>query len=243
MGTGADWEPVARTLAARFHCLAVDWPGHGQTPLSTAQGIGYAQWNAVLNDTLTAHGLPAVTLIGYSMGGRLALDFALRYPHRVQTLALISANPGIGDPAQRAARRCWDADNARRLREDGLPAFLQYWYNLPLFASLDAVPGRKPAVIARRSGQDAKTLAQIITTISPGTQPSLWPHLSALKIPVLAVYGQLDEKYQNLTREMSRRHPHIRTVGVPQAGHAVHVEQPEALTKIIANFLGDASHE
>lgn len=237
LGSGQDWEIIAQRLAMRYYCLAPDWPGHGRSPLQAAPAITYADWNAALETTLDACGLEQVTLVGYSLGGRLALDFAIRNPQRLQALIIISANPGIEEPDARSERVRWDAENARRLRTDGLESFLNYWYDLPLFASLDRIPGRKEAVIARRSGQDAETLAQIITALSPGNVPALWPNVPALTTPTLALYGHLDAKYRTITQALAARHPRIRAMGVPFAGHALHVERPDRIAQILCAFL------
>ncbi len=237
MGTHADWQPLLPRLAQRFYCLTPDWPGHGRTPLTAADGIGYAQWNAALAAALSARGLQRVRLVGYSLGGRLALDFALRYPQRVQALALLSANPGLEEAEARRQRAAWDEANARRLRAEGLDAFLQNWYDLPLFASLERFPGLKDRLRARRGGQSAEAMAAVIQAMSPGRQPSRWAALHRLDMPVLALAGRLDSKYTRLTARLAAANPRIHAVYLPFAGHALHLERPQRTAHILCAFF------
>ncbi len=235
LGTGADWDALRRRLAPRRRGYAPDLPGHGTTPL-TPGPQSYSAWVAWLAAWLEARGLRRVHLVGYSLGGRLALAFALTHPQRVASLALESANPGLSDPHERAARAYLDAQRAEVIRRQGLRAFLAEWYRLPLFASLDAHPGLREALLAQRSRQNALAMAQVIAEMSPGVQPDLTPHLDALDLPVLLVTGAQDPKYPALLRQMAERLPRARYVEVPHAGHNVHREQPAALALWLEDF-------
>ena len=77
----------------------------------------------------------AAHLLGYSMGGRLALYFALAYPERTRTLTLVSASPGIASLTERAERRRRDNALADRIEQDGIAAFVDYWQSLPMWKS------------------------------------------------------------------------------------------------------------
>ena len=183
LGQGADWEALRRRWAPR-PTYAPDLPGHGATPLRPGRQ-SYASWARWLAARLDERGLTRVHLVGYSLGGRVALAFALTHPQRVVSLALESANPGIGDPQARAERARLDAERAERIRRQGLRTFLEAWYRMPLFASLAAHPGLRERLVAQRSRQDAATMARVIAEMSPGVQPDLTPRLGELKMPVL----------------------------------------------------------
>src|SRR5215217_7313125 len=115
MGSSADWQDAMATMRDPAFCIAVDLPGHGVsrglTPGSyTMEGSA----RAVIR-TLEDLGLERALVAGYSMGGRLALYLALRYPERCAGLFLESASPGLESDQERNARRAKDEERARRL--------------------------------------------------------------------------------------------------------------------------------
>jgi len=234
LGRGADWDALRRRFPSR-PTHAPDLPGHGATPLRPGRQ-SYAAWVSWLADWLDARCLKRVHLVGYSLGGRVALAFALAHPQVVVSLTLESANPGLREPQARAERARLDAARADLIRRKGLRNFLESWYRLPLFASLDAHPGLREALITRRSQQNAEDMARVVAEMSPGQQPDLTPRLAELSMPVLLVTGERDPKYPQRLREMARRVPHARLVIVPQAGHNVHLEAEHAFGRLLLDF-------
>lgn len=235
MGAGTDWRPVVSALEEEAFSLTLDLPGHGASldgpdHLYCMEGATQA-----LADVLDDARVDRCTLVGYSMGGRVALYFALFHPGRVHRLVLESASPGIDDEAARAERRALDAERARRIRED-LDAFLRDWYRQPLFASLrrhDLVA----EMVARRRANDPAELARALRGLSPGRQPSLWGRLEDLSPRTLVLTGALDDKYAETTAEATARIPDARRVLVPGAGHNVHAERPQAFLAHLVHFL------
>lgn len=235
MGSGDDWTQIATRFVDRFYCLLPDLPGHGGTPLDV--GLGYAAWASALRDELSAQGIERVHLIGYSMGGRLALYFALSYPDRVESLVLESANPGIVDEIEREERAALDDKLAARLRRDGMGAFLEFWYNIPLFASLNESPALKDELIHKRADQNPENMARILSELSPGRQPELWSRLSELEMPTLLVAGELDEKYCRITSQMAATMLKSTRVALPTCGHNTHQENPRLFGYHLAEWL------
>jgi len=224
MGTGADWMDVASRFSDRFYCLMLDLPGHGETPLD--ENISYEVWASLLKEDLFLLGIEKTHLIGYSMGGRLALYFALTYPEMVEKLVLESANPGIVDESERKERAALDDKLAARLRRDGMMAFLEFWYNIPLFASLNEYPTLKDELIHKRADQDPENMARVLSELSPGRQPELWSRLPTLQPPTLLVAGELDEKYCRITSQMAATLPKSTCVTLLKCGHNTHFENP-----------------
>ncbi|MEF8796707.1 MAG: 2-succinyl-6-hydroxy-2,4-cyclohexadiene-1-carboxylate synthase [Salinivenus sp.] len=235
MGAGSDWTPVVSALETDVFSLTVDLPGHGDSlgrpdHLYCMEGATQA-----LADVLDDAGIDRCTLVGYSMGGRAALYFALFHPDRVHRLVLESVSPGVEGDEARARRRAVDAERARRIRED-LDAFLRDWYRMPLFASLER-HGLVEDMVARRRANDPDELARALRGLSPGRQPPLWDRLGDLSAPTLVLTGALDEKYTDTTAQAYMQIPDARRVLVPRAGHNVHAERPQAFLAHLADFL------
>ena len=171
------------------------------------------------------------------MGGRLALDLALRYPERCSALFLESTSPGIEDAAEREARRRSDEEKAARLEAGDLASFLRDWYQQPIFASLARREVLLRETIEARRRNDPAELARSLRGMGTGSQPSLWGELAELEAPALAVAGELDEKYAGISTRMAYLNPRIRASIVPGAGHNVRLEAPETCFALLKHFL------
>ncbi len=233
LGRGMDWQDLAARLPA-VHLVAPDLPGHGAAahlpdgvfPMESAA-------TAVL-DTMDARGIDRAALLGYSMGGRLALFLALHAPERFTHLVLESASPGLKTDAERAERRRLDADRAAEIAAD-LPGFLERWYALPLFAQTPHETRHR--LVQQRAHNDAGGLARSLALMGTGAQPSLWPHLPALRVPTTLVVGARDAKFVAVAQAMAAANAGLRVALVPGAGHTVHLDAPEAFAALVAQSL------
>jgi len=237
MGSGADWAGAISALDERFYCVVPDLPGHGASlglPPEAYTIEGAARMLLHLLDELDAE-RPVV--VGYSMGGRLALYLALRHPERCSRLFLESASPGIKDPVEREVRRRADEERAARLGSGDLAGFLEDWYRQPLFASLARHEGLLRETIEARLRNDPGELARSLRGMGTGNGPSLWGELGALRAPALAVAGELDEKYVGVAARMASLGPRVRTAVVAGAGHNVHLEAPGAYLALLEGSL------
>ena len=237
LGAGSDWDEVVKTLREKFYCIAVDLPGHGLSldlPPATYTVEGAARELSRLIEDL-AIGRPGV--VGYSMGGRLALYLALRHPERCAGLFLESASPGLADEGERAARRKNDEEKARRLESGNFREFLGDWYRQTLFASLARNEELLLRTIEARLHNDPAELARSLRGMGTGSQPSLWGELSGLKVPTLAAAGELDKKFVQIGNRMKSESPMINFSEVPGVGHNVHGEAPESYTGLLQDFL------
>lgn len=238
MGQGDDWLPIATHFAPPFYCLLPDLPGHGQhlnLPLTTPLDFqtlaqAFIQWLDELN-------LATIALVGYSMGGRLALYLATHYPHRIKYLIVESANPGVSNEEDRKKRAKVDDERANLLCTTPLKDFLEQWYAMPLFQSLQQYPHRLNHLKQKRSRNNPQYLAKVIAALSPGRQLPLWTALPTLTMPVLLLAGGLDKKYTTLMTKMNALIPQSTLKIMPQAGHTIHLEQPLWFTQQLQNFL------
>jgi 2-succinyl-6-hydroxy-2,4-cyclohexadiene-1-carboxylate synthase len=235
MGSSEDWCPLIGGMDEQAFCLGVDLPGHGHSLDCPAHVYSMEGATQALADVLDAAGIHRCTLVGYSMGGRVALYFALFHPERVRRLVLESASPGLPTEAERAERRALDEQRAQRI-EENLGAFLDDWYRQPLFASLER-HGLVEEMVRRRRANDPDGLARALRGLSPGAQPSLWNRLPDLSVPTLVLTGARDDKYRAVTERTADRLPDARRAVVPGAGHNVHAERPQAFLAQLGRFL------
>jgi len=238
-GNGDTWAPLLPALAAQYRTVAPDLLGHGETDAPTDPGR-YRMERCVedLLGLLDALGIRRSHVLGYSMGGRVALHLALAAPERVRSLVLVGASPGIADAAERAARIKQDEELAAFIEREGVAAFVQRWEQLPLFATQQRLPESvRAAIRAQRLRQRPEGLANSLRGMGAGAQEPLVERLGQVSMPCLLMAGELDEKYRRLVGEMAARMPRAETAIVAGAGHAVHVEQPQAFVEQVLAFL------
>ncbi len=241
LGTGEDFAGLMPALAERFHLLAPDLPGHGQSQLP-AEAFTMAGCASMLVAWLADRVRGPALLYGYSMGGRLALYLAVHYPERFQAVALESASPGLADDCARASRRQRDEALAVRLEAEGTPAFVTDWYAQPLFQSLRSHSGFA-ALLARRQRQSAAGLAASLRGMGTGSQPSLWSALSSLSLPAAAIVGEHDAKFREIATQMAARRAGLEVRVIPGAGHNVHLEQGAAVAACLQAFFSQGRHQ
>jgi 2-succinyl-6-hydroxy-2,4-cyclohexadiene-1-carboxylate synthase len=225
--TANSWKPIAALFAASgYEAIVVDVPGHGDSSNVRAD----LRRGADMLAALCGSGV----YIGYSLGGRLCMHAALMYPHLVRGLALIGASPGIADEGDRAARRATDNKLADHIIEVGVDAFLDEWLDQPLFAGLTL----DEAARADRSRNVPDGLASSLRLGGSGAQGSLWPRLHEMNMPVLSIAGELDEKFAAIGRQIAASVPGGESIEIPGAGHAAHLQQPQAVVDALAAWLG-----
>jgi len=220
--SGASWQPVISGLGQRYRAFAPDIRGHAsasdQTPVTL---------DTVLQD-LAAIDEPRFTLVGYSQGGRIALHAALTMPERIERLVLISASPGLEDARERSERRAADERLAAEIETQTIEQFATSWALTPVLAGVS--PEVADAVHADRLRSTPQGLAAALRGLGTGTLPPLWHRLSEITLPTLIIVGERDQKFAEIGRQMHSRIPGVdRFLVVPGAGHAVHLERPDAI--------------
>jgi 2-succinyl-6-hydroxy-2,4-cyclohexadiene-1-carboxylate synthase len=206
--------------------LAPDLPGHGQSGIpDRPERLRLA---ATAQDLLRLPLPDRFHLLGYSLGGRLALWLAAAVPDRIVSLVLESASPGLDLEAERKAREAQDARLAETLEKDGLAAFIEAWERQPLFAHQRwLTPDRWRALARERRRHQPQGLAMSLRGSGTGSQPSLWPALPRLTFPTLLVAGVWDAKYVAMARLMAARLPESSLCLIDGAGHTPHWERPD----------------
>lgn len=230
---------AAGLRAAGFATIAVDLLGHGRSD-APRDPAAYAmeRCSEDLVRVLDAAGAPRAAVLGYSLGGRVALALAVAHPARVRGVVAVGASAGLEDPGERAARRRADEALADALERDGVPAFVERWMALPLFASQARLgPAFLAAARAQRLANRAHGLAASLRGIGTGAQPPLHDALATLPVPLLLVAGAEDAKFRAIAAALAQRAPRARAAWIPAAGHAAHLEQPDAFLAEALGFL------
>jgi 2-succinyl-6-hydroxy-2,4-cyclohexadiene-1-carboxylate synthase len=237
-GSSHSWGPaVLDGLASAVGPpVLLDLPGHGRHAGDAAPWrFTFEAVEAEIN--ALAGGEPA-DLVGYSMGGRFALAYAVRNPGRVRRLVLESASPGLETEEERVERRASDEALARFVENEGIEAFVERWEALELFESQRSLPAAARATHrARRLLNHPRSVAASLRGLGAGALPSYWGSLAGLRIPVLIVAGALDRKFAAVGARMAELLPDARLVEVAGAGHTVHLEQPDAWLGAVTGFL------
>jgi 2-succinyl-6-hydroxy-2,4-cyclohexadiene-1-carboxylate synthase len=222
--TAVSWRPVADRLSPRYEVVRTELPGHAA---AAAVRLGFAAAAAAIGQA----GGPAI-YVGYSMGGRLCLRLAVDRPDLVRGLVLVGASPGLADAVARAERRAADERLAAEIERDGTEAFLERWLAQPLFATFRAAPDD----LAARRRNPAAGLAAALRSLGTGVQEPLWDRLGELDMPVLLVAGEDDARFAALAGRMAEAiGPNARVALIPGAGHAAHLEQPDAFCALLGH--------
>lgn len=222
------WGSVAADLATDHAVTLVDAPGHGRSAAVAANLTDGAR-------LLGAAGATA-TYVGYSLGARFCLHLALAAPSLVRGLVLVGGTPGIDDDQERADRRDQDLATATRIRADGLEAFLTWWLAQPIFSGLPADAQFR----AERLENDPEGLASSIELAGTGSQTPLWARLPELAMPMLLVVGARDHKFTAIAHRMAASAgPNAEVVVIPDAGHAAHLERPDAFVATLRRWLSE----
>ena len=239
-GSEASWRPFHAAWPG-FKLIAVDLLGHGASD-SPADAARYAIEPCIhdLCAVLDRFGIDSAVVLGYSMGGRVALQFALARPERVRALILESASPGIEDEGERAARVAADEALAASIERDGIEAFVDRWQAQPLFASqAHLAETTRAALRAQRLRNDRRGLANSLRGVGAGRQGWLLPALARFDKPVLLIAGALDARYCEAARLMADAFACAELRIVADAGHTVHIEQPETFASTMRAYLDE----
>ena len=221
MQSGRAWAPVVDLLPERYPRLLLDHREH--------------TYEARLRE-IAAAGEDGV-LVGYSLGGRLALRAALRDPDRYAGLVTVGSAAGIEAPGARTERARADEKLAAWMETQPIDAIVDIWERQPLFA--DQSQTLVEAQRRDRLGQDPRSLALLLRTAGQGTLEPVWQRLHLLSMPFLALAGDRDEAYADAARRMARGTPRGQAQIVEAAGHAAHLQQPRAVADLLAEFLDE----
>ncbi|KAH9707759.1 protein PHYLLO [Citrus sinensis] len=272
LGTGEEWIPIMKAVSGSARCISIDLPGHGGSKMQnhvakatqeiTTKATQEITTKATQEITLSIDVIAdvlyklieqitpgKVTLVGYSMGARIALYMALRFSDKIKGTVIISGSPGLRDNIARKIRRAEDDSRACALVTHGLQVFLDTWYTGELWESLRSHPHFNRIVASRLLHEDVQSLSKALSDLSVGRQPPLWEDLKLCSTPLLIVVGEKDKKFKSIAEKMCYELSHdekgsddlrnqiYEMVEIPNCGHAVHLENPLPVIRAVRQFL------
>jgi 2-succinyl-6-hydroxy-2,4-cyclohexadiene-1-carboxylate synthase len=241
MGDRHEFQLISALLANEYQCLSFDLPGHGATQVTENSDYEMAPTARAIIAALDQLQISRCFLVGYSMGGRLALYLMLRFPDRFTGALLESASPGLKTQEERDRRSRQDWQLAAELEAVDFTAFLVKWYSQPLFASLVQSPGFEQMLERRRQNNPAE-LAKSLRYLGTGAQPSLWTELALNRVPLCLVVGELDQKFVAINREMRSLCPSAHLEIIKGCGHNIHFENERGFADRLIEFLRTMGH-
>ena len=239
-GDMSTWAKFVPEAAKRCTVVTIDLPGHGGSD-APSEAERY-RIDHVVQDIATAIGelgFSKTSLLGYSMGGRIALAAAVLVPDLCENLILEGASPGLTSPEARVRRQIKDEALADSILRDGIEAFINHWEKQPLFRTQQSLPPEiRRQIRSQRLKSNPIGLANSLRATGLGMQPPFTKSLPTLKIPVLCIAGEYDRKFTVIARRMCGKLRNGRVAIIPGAGHATHLEKPQDFNKVVQDFLG-----
>lgn len=224
MQRGEAWAPVARRVAERYPTMCLDFESHTlEERLAELRAV--APRGAVV--------------VGYSMGGRLALQAAVREPERYGALVLVGATAGIEGEQERGARFQADLRLASRLESQSIEHTVAEWEQQPVFEGQppELVAAQRPGRLSHRPAD----LASLLRTAGQGAVEPVWDRIPSLPMPVLAIAGERDTRYMDLAARIAELAPWGRAAIVPGGGHAAHLERPARVAALILELVNGSA--
>lgn len=238
-GSSEDWNPLLPGIDSGFNKVAVDLIGHGKSdsPVDPALYTWESQVDQ-LNSIITHLTKEKVILLGYSMGGRLALCYTSTYPERVAGLILESTSPGIRDRRQRNKRIKDDEELAKYISSHSIAEFIEVWTNKEIFGTLLRFSDKKRNEIKRKKlGNTITGLTNSLSGFGTGKMPDIYPYIKKSSVKTLLLTGELDSKFTGINKNLVQNFPSAKHEIIKNAGHAIHLEEPEKFLTAVNRFI------
>ncbi len=240
-GSAKDWDEIIPIINKDFSCAAIDVIGHGSS--GSPDNLSYYKIASIIeqiNFIISRFTDEQVILAGYSMGGRIALNFAITNPDKVRALILESSSAGIEEVNLRHARIASDEKLIDLIEENPIDKFVDYWMNIDLFASQRNLPSDTLKKIREIKLKNNKTgLVNSLRGFGAGAMKPLHNELKNFRQKTLLITGELDKKYCMLNSEMIKLFPSAKHFIIKNAGHNAHLEQPSKYADLINTFLSE----
>ena len=234
LGNREDWQQIAEALSETWYCITVDLPGHGDQQQNHKDWPSDDSLERMFSEITKACSKP-FHLVGYSLGGRLAMKLAHEKPSQVISLCLESANPGLESIEKRKERVLSDQTWANRFTCAPLETVLNDWYQQPIFGPKSTAQRR--SLTKKHQNQSAIPLGRALTKFGLGLQTPYWRFLSQWRKPVCYISGEYDTKFTDIGRQLKNINPHLQHAIINKAAHNCHADQPHQFIGVISDHL------
>ena len=242
MGFGQNWLRIAQAFSKTHHILLFDQRGHGRS-FHPSAGYAPADYAEDLHKILLELEWPRITLVGHSMGGRNALEFAHTYPQVIEKLVIEDIGPAINQFGSNGISQILDFvpvpfANRQAAKDFFATAFIEK------FAQRSNVLGLSQFLFANIREDENKLanwrfyLPGIRQSLSEGRAQERWHQIESLQAPTLWIRGEHSQDLSPpIFAEILRRNPKIQGVEIKNAGHWVHTDQPDEFIRTLLGFL------
>jgi len=237
-GNAEDWLPFFDQLNDNVFPLALDLPGHGKSIKLKDEFYELENLDKVLIEIIEKFKLKKIILTGYSMGGRAAYQFAVKHSEMLAGLIIESATPGLAEKEAREERLRNDYELSERIKREGINSFIDYWFSLPIFKTLQAIPREQLEEEKNRRKQNIPDeLAKALVGGSQGKVDHVWDKLDKINFPLLLIDGEHDKKYRFLDTLVLKEVSTAERKTVKDAGHNIHLKKPEEFIILVNSFI------
>lgn len=233
MGSAANWRRNIRDFEAEYHVLAYDQRGHGRTKLSS-EGFRPEDYAQDLKKILDELQWERIFLVGHSMGGRNALQFAFEHPGRVEKLVVEDIGPDKNEGALRRIQGILERVKTPFLDKKSAKAFIdkEFSANGVLGAFLYSNLEEKSGTVDWRFSKSA-----ILETLIAGRTQDRWELVDQLKVKTLVLRGETSEDLSREVFERMTKNPLIQGIEIKGAGHWIHFEKPSEFVDVVKEFF------
>jgi len=237
-GTNKSFDKLSNFLKQYFKIIKLDMIGHGLSMDKDIKSYSFLQSIRYIEKIIKELHLKKVNILGYSLGGRLAMQFSIINQHKINKMILCSSSFGIKNKSERISRIKSDEKIITLLRNNNLEKFVNYWEAIPLWESEKKLPveiKNKHRII--RLNQKNEGLMLNLRHQGQGVQEFLGESLKNIKIKTLIMYGDNDLKYKFISKEMAEIIENSELSEVPNSGHNIILENPIYISQKIKNFI------
>lgn len=232
LGSSLDFEPLCKELGRSYSTLCIDLPGHGKS--THLEAVNFQNTTQMIHEVLRYLRINFAHFVGYSLGGRVLLEFTEKFPQSILSATIFSAHYKISEK-ERLIKIENEKNWCSLLTENSFSIFLEKWYSQEIFASFDFNKMK-----AQRLHNNPYALKDTMQALSITKQRNFLPFLEKSKIPFLFLSGNRDKKYTTLYKNLPTR---IRKDIIPNASHAIHIENPKACAQTVIHFIKEVSND
>jgi len=237
-GSNEDWKNICSNIKNR-KLICVDLPGHGNSEIP--KETKYYKQDALVNlieFIRYSLNLGKIILVGYSMGGRLALSYAVKFYNHLEKLVLESSSPGLLSDEEKEIRKKEDNRVADFIVENTIEDFINLWLSQDIFKSLQNLPPDKKNKLREAKLKNNRIgLANMLRGFGTGEMNSVWNELAKINCEVLMVAGELDSKYIKISKRIQDKIRKSKLKIIPGVGHNTHLENENEFLRVLESFI------